>query len=162
MRPPLPRIRPLLRASGFTLVELIAVIVILSVLAATALPKVIDLGKDARIASMTQLAATLRSTANMVYGKCLVQGCLFSGTEYVTLNGVTRAVWYGQPIESSRSNVWWGINDLVNVSGLTYSFAQPRAFFSVPSAPDPTNCRVTYEYQSAGSLPVITITSSGC
>lgn len=162
MRPPLPQIRPLLRTAGFTLVELIVVIVILSVLAATALPRFIDLGKDARIATLEQLAATLRSTSTMVYGKCLMQGCLFSGTEYVTINGVTRTVWAGYPIESSRSNVWWAINDLVNFSGLTYTHALPRAFFSVPSAPDPTNCRVTYEYQATSSPPVITITTSGC
>lgn len=59
---------------GFTLIELIIVIVVLGILAVTAAPQFIDFSGDARTSSVKGLSGNIKGAANTVYGKAAIEG----------------------------------------------------------------------------------------
>jgi len=87
------------KEKGFTLIELVMVIVILGILAAFALPRFADFGTEAQAASMEALGGAMKSASGIAHARQLANG--ESGTDSVTLEGETITMVAGYPTADS-------------------------------------------------------------
>ncbi|EGM68508.1 prepilin-type N-terminal cleavage/methylation domain-containing protein [Shewanella sp. HN-41] len=62
------------RQQGFTLIELVVVIIILGILAVTAAPKFINLQSDARVSALSGMKAAIQGANSLVYSKAALAG----------------------------------------------------------------------------------------
>jgi MSHA pilin protein MshA len=123
---------------GFTLIELVVVIVILGILAAFALPKFMGLEKQARIASLRALEGTLRSSAAMAHSLWMA-----NGGAAVTVEGKTITMTNQYPNRASiQDTVQAGTVDAATPGRFTYNPANGR--FTLNGAPTATQCYVQY------------------
>ena len=76
------------RSSGFTLIELIIVIVILGILAVTAAPRFLNFAGDARASAVNGARGAIESSRSLVYGKAIVAGLQGAGQSCLQGNTV--------------------------------------------------------------------------
>ncbi len=146
---------------GFTLIELIAVIVILGILAAVALPRFYNLQTDARTNKMKALAGSIRSASALSHSAALINNQT-GATGSITMEGTAIPLVYGYPDVHATTAASSGIILAANIDPtndeVTLSVSGNTVTIQAQS-----NCTVTYaEATSASDTPDIAVTTSGC
>ncbi|MFV7771483.1 type II secretion system protein [Shewanella marisflavi] len=167
---------------GFTLIELVVVIIILGILAVTAAPKFINLQSDARKSTVSGLEAAIKGADSLVQSKSLIAGnetqastatpaptvtVDAAGTTVALNYGHAKAVWAGSlanaldinASESDNSTEWLYVEDTATNS--IYFYPQGQA--SPKAQQNPGTCYVQYVNGLAayGAITVNTVVT-GC
>jgi len=147
------------RQSGFTLIELVTVIVILGILAAFAIPRFTNLEVQARTSAVNGLAGSVKSasalskalwvaTGNANAGNVQLEG---GATGNIEVNNTT-----GYPAATQA-----GIgNSVTDTSGYNVTYAGTIATWNLVAATNQNTCSVTY---NNGTVPpTVTTNIGGC
>ncbi|TLS71615.1 prepilin-type N-terminal cleavage/methylation domain-containing protein [Photobacterium damselae] len=155
------------RQGGFTLIELVVVIVILGILAVTAAPKFMNLQNDARNASLQGLKGAIQGAAGIVYGKAAINGIEAKDTATdLDVDGKTIKTIYGYPVATSAAlsavvqgldnkDEWLPVNNSQGGEAagdsISYTFANQEKNAST------TVCSVTYTAAQSGAAATVKV-----
>lgn len=128
------------KQQGFTIIELIVVIVVLGILAATAIPRFANIGTEARIASIRGVEGSMLSAKEIVRAKWYAAGSASlatvtsaDGTSIAVLTTPTNLA--GFPTAAGMASALSVSGNITCTPGAT-TICNPSGF---------ANCRVTYD-----------------